>query len=59
MENSETYSDSAVQFYFFRTARPLTNLPKPTEKGLTKNVGWLLLHPTSDRKARSYMYYYR
>ena len=46
--------DSVDQSYFFRTARPLTNFPKPTGKGLTKNVGWLLLHPTSDRKARSY-----
>ena len=45
--------DSVDQSYFFRTARPLTNFPKPTGKGLTKNVGWLLLHPTSDRKARS------
>ena len=48
--------DSVDQSYFFRTARPLTNFPKPTGKGLTKNVGWLLLHPTSDRKARSYRY---
>ncbi len=41
-----------------RTARPLTNFPKPTGKGLTKNVGLLLLHPTSDRKARSYRYFF-
>jgi hypothetical protein len=40
-----TKRDSFDQSYLFRTARPLTNFPKPTTgKGLTKNVGWLLLY---------------